>query len=166
MSIDAPESPTPPEQPGVFVYPLWAIGLAMTVSDQDEPALAWRCSREGSGSAEVRYPHLAEEVRLRDSTRRVGTERTGEIGVRERRAEVRYRLPDGVVHQHTTRADSAMQLRGDVAGLPLHPVGVLLPGSHERRDIAFKYGKDVDQNDRRGRGLQLLLNGVGRIERA
>jgi hypothetical protein len=58
-----------------------------------------------------------------------------------------------------------VQLRRDIAGLFLHPVGVVLPGREQAIDIFGRDGEDVDQNGGRSVGAELLLNRHAFIER-
>jgi hypothetical protein len=78
--------------------------------------------------------------------------------VREGGPEVVDRFPNGIVHQHAAVANCAMELRRDIARLLFHPVRVLLPGGRQRRDVALGDGEEIDQDDRRRDGQQLLFN--------
>jgi len=61
----------------------------------------------------------------------------------ERRAEVSDRLPDSVVQKRSAATDALMQLSGQKARLPFHPVRVLLPCNEEIRDIGLSHLKNV-----------------------
>ena len=66
-------------------------------------------------------------VWLRDRTGWIGVERASKLRMRECRPEMGNRFPHRIVQEHTTARDSPVQLSGNVAGLSLHPVGIVLP---------------------------------------
>ena len=65
-------------------------------------------------------------------------------------------LMHGVVHEDRAAGDSLVELGGDEPWLALHPFGVRGPGCEERRDVGFGGLEDVDEDDGRLVGVELL----------
>jgi hypothetical protein len=74
-------------------------------------------------------------------------------------------LPDGVVHQNGAAGDSLMELRRNIAGLLFHPRGVLRPRFEEGREVGLRHLKNVDEDNWRQIGMQLLKDGHVGVER-
>ena len=66
----------------------------------------------------------------------------------ERRPKMGDGLPNRVVHEHGAAGDALMQLRRDIAGLLLHPIGVRFPSLEKGWNVCFRDLEDVYQDHR------------------
>src|SRR5262249_36994126 len=78
--------------------------------------------------ADVRHCDLLEKVWRSNRAWRVSRQRLAEFWLTKRLPEVSHRLPDRLVDEHATSADTTMQLGRDKAGLRFEERGVSRPG--------------------------------------
>jgi hypothetical protein len=109
---------------------------------------------------------LLEQVGRGDSAVGVSSKVFPKIRMRECLVEILDRLPNGVIQKYAALANAFVKLGGNEAGLPLHPVGIGLPGLEERFEILRLHREDVDEDYWRYGEGKLAIDGEGGVERA
>src|SRR5215475_11413569 len=99
--------------------------------------------------------HLLKEMRRPNGAGRIVLNGLLKLRMEKRALERLRRFPHGVVDEHTTATDAAVELRGDEAGLPLHKCRVRRPGVEELLNLSGIDLEGIDEDDRTAAAFHL-----------